>query len=208
MIKSRCIRDFIFFMEDLIFSALFGSGIRIKIIRFFLLHMDDGFNPNLIRKTLKIKNLKSLKKELKNLKNIGFLKIKNKKIFLNPIFSMNESLRSLVLMPSFWYKEKITKKFQKLGAIKLLILMGTLAGDDKMQEVDLLIVGNKIKEKKLAGLMAELEADFGKELNYLFLSEKDFRYRYSMMDRLIRDIMESEKDILIDKLGIEKMKMI
>lgn len=195
-------------MEDLIFSALFGSAIRIKIIRFFLLHADEGFNLDFVRKALKLKNLKALKNELKNLKNIGFLKIKAKKVFLDSNFSMNEALRSLVLTPSFWYQEQITKRIQKLGAIKLLILTGILVGDDEMQEVDLLIVGNKIKERKLANFITELETDFGKELNYLILSEKDFQYRYSMMDRLIRDIMEAPKNILIDKLGIEKMKTI
>lgn len=195
-------------MEDLIFNALFGSKIRIKIIRFFLLHTDDGFGLDFIRKALKIKNLKALKKELKNLKSVGFLRIKTKKIFLNSSFPMNAALRSLVLMPSFWYQEQITKKIQKLGVIKLLILTGILAGDDEMQEADLLIVGNKIKEKKLANFIIELEADFGKELNYLILSEKDFQYRYSMMDHLIRDIMEAQKNILIDKLGIGKMQMI
>lgn len=195
-------------MEDLIFSALFGSAIRIKIIRFFLLHAGESFNLDYIRKTLKLKNLKALKNELKNLKNIGFLRMKAKRILLDPNFPMNEALRSLVLTPSFWYQGQITKIIQKFGAIKLLILTGILVGDDEMQEVDLLIVGNKIKEKKLANFITELEADFGKELNYLVLSEKDFQYRYSMMDRLIRDIMEAPKNILIDKLGIEKMQTI
>jgi hypothetical protein len=195
-------------MEDLIFSALFGSAIRVKIIRFFLLHVGESFNSDFIRKALKLKNLKTLKNELKNLKNIGFLRTKAKKVFLDSNFPMNEALRSLVLTPSFWYQEQITKRIQKLGAIKLLILTGILAGDDEMQEVDLLIVGNKIKEKKLVNFITELETDFGKELNYLVLSEKDFQYRYSMMDRLIRDIMEAPKNILIDKLGIGKMQII
>lgn len=195
-------------MEDLIFSAFFGSEIRIKIIRFFLLQANDGFDLSFIRKRLQIKNVKPLKRELKKLRSIGFLKVKGKKISLNPAFPMNELLRSLILAPSFWYKGQMIKKFQKLGAIKLLILTGVLAGDNKMQEADLLLVGNKIKEKKLTSLMTELEADFGKELNYLVLSEKDFQYRYSMMDRLIREILESEKNVLVDKLGLEKMKMI
>lgn len=195
-------------MEDLIFNAFFGSEIRIKIIRFFLLQAEGKFDLSSIRKMLRIKNVKSLEREVKNLRRIGFLKFKGKKISLNPSFPMNGLLRSFILTPSFWYKEQMIKKFQKLGAIKLLILTGILAGDDKMSEADLLLVGNKIKEKKLAGLIAELEADFGKELNYLVLSEKDFQYRYSMMDRLIREILGSEKDVLIDKLGLEKMKMI
>ncbi|HOX21456.1 MAG TPA: hypothetical protein PKZ02_00545 [Candidatus Paceibacterota bacterium] len=195
-------------MEDLIFSVFFGSEIRIKIIRFFLLQAEGNFDLGLIRKRLQIKNVKPLKRELKKLRSIGFLKAKGKKISLNPAFPMNGLLRSFILTPSFWYKEQMIKKFQKLGAIKLLILTGILTGDDKMPEADLLLVGNKIKEKKLANLVNELEADFGKELNYLVLSEKDFQYRYSMMDRLIREILESEKNVLIDKLGLEKMKTI
>jgi len=192
-------------MEDFVFKTLFNSEMRVKVIRFFLFHSDDGFDLASVKKALKIKIASTLKKELKNLKNIGFLKIKAKKMFLNQLFPLNESLRILVEAPSFWYKEQVAKRIQKIGAIKLLVLTGILAGDDRMQEVDLLIVGNKIKEKKLNAFMAELEADLGKELNYLVLSEKDFQYRHSMMDRLIRDVMESEKDILIDKLGVDKI---
>jgi len=192
-------------MDDLVFHILFGQEIRVKIIRFFLLHEGSGFNLKYLRKFLKIKNSRLLKKELKNLKHIGFLRTKGQKIFLNPFFSLNEALTNLVIGPSFWYKGKMIKLFQRIGVIKLLVLTGVLVGDDKMREVDMLIVGNKIKERRLANLMAELEADFGKELNYLVLTEKEFQYRYSMFDRLIRDVMESQKEVLIDKLGIERI---
>jgi len=192
-------------MDDLVFHTLFGQEIRVKLIRFFLLHEGSGFNLKYLRTFLKIKNSRLLKKELKNLKHIGFLRKKGQKIFLNPFFSLNEVLTNLVSGPSFWYKGKMIKLFQRIGAIKLLVLTGVLAGDDKMQEVDMLIVGNKIKERRLVNLMAELEADFGKELNYLVLTEKEFQYRYSMFDRLIRDVMESQKEVLIDKLGIERI---
>jgi hypothetical protein len=192
-------------MDDLVFHILFGQEIRVKIIRFFLLHEGSGFNLKYLRKFLKIKNSRLLKKELKNLKHIGFLRTKGQKIFLNPFFPLNEALTNLVIGPSFWCKGKMIKLFQRVGVIKLLVLTGVLAGDDKMREVDMLIVGNKIKERRLANLMAELEADFGKELNYLVLTEKEFQYRYSMFDRLIRDVMESQKEVLIDKLGIERI---
>jgi hypothetical protein len=47
-----------------------------------------------------------------------------------------------------------------------------------------------------------MEAEIGKELRYAYFSTDEFRYRLSMYDKLIRDILDYPHRVLLDKLGI------
>jgi hypothetical protein len=42
----------------------------------------------------------------------------------------------------------------------------------------------------------------GKELRYAFFSTDEFKYRMSMYDKLVRDILDYPHKVLLDKLGI------
>jgi len=65
-----------------------------------------------------------------------------------------------------------------------------------------LIVGDGIKNKSLANFLKDLESEVGKEIDYVVLTTADFKYRYDMFDRFIRDILEKPHEKLINKLKI------
>lgn len=192
-------------MDDLVLNTIFGSSDRVKIIRYFLLRENEKVDIEKVRQFLKISKKANFKKEVRLFAKSGFLKIVGKKVLLNPFFPLNDDLRRLIIFPSFWYKEKIADLFRKSGSIKLLIFSGILANEDKSVEVEILIVGNRLNEKKIEKLISQIEADLGTEINYLILNEKDFYYRFSMFDRLVRGILDGKHEILVSKIDIGKL---
>ena len=77
---------------------------------------------------------------------------------------------------------------------------------DKNGRVDLLIVGNKLKEKVLSDAIKTLESEIGSELSYAVFDTNEFLYRLDMYDRLICDILERPHRRLIDTLLVGSPK--
>jgi hypothetical protein len=63
-------------------------------------------------------------------------------------------------------------------------------------------VGDGVKKAKLDSIIKSVEAEVGKELRYAFFSTDEFKYRMSMYDKLVRDILDYPHKVLLDKLGI------
>ena len=51
-------------------------------------------------------------------------------------------------------------------------------------------------------MIKNLEAEIGKELRYVYFSTEDFKYRLSMCDKLMRDILDYPHKKVLNKLGI------
>src|SRR3989344_5522389 len=65
-----------------------------------------------------------------------------------------------------------------------------------------LIVGDHLKQAKLLSIMSSIEALLGKELRYAAFETVDFRYRLSIYDKLIKDILDYQHKKILNKLGI------
>ncbi len=193
-------------MIYIILEKIFGNEEKVKIIRYLFLREGEGVNCEEMRRSLNITKRSLFKKEIKNLAKIGFIQILGKYLKVNSSFEFNEILKKFILFPSSWYKEKIVKYISKIGTIKLLVFSGLLAEDNLFSDVDILIVGDRINEKKLNNIIEKIESNLGKELNYLILSKKDFEYRYSMFDRLVRGIFERKNEIMISKIDLNSLK--
>jgi len=64
------------------------------------------------------------------------------------------------------------------------------------------VVGNNLNKSVLNNAIKSIEAELGKELNYVYFETPDFQYRLSMYDKLIRDILDYPNQVLLDKLSI------
>jgi len=210
-----------------ILEKLFGSGARVKMLRFFLLSPERVFTPKEAARVLKI-SFVAVSKEVKFLTGIGFIKKaqrideiakksrkkikilkKNVRGFgLSPTFPFALSLRNLLVNASPVSREKMTKFFKSRGKIKLVALGGIFARDldsgepNDFSRLDLLIVG-EAKRSQVADFVAKLESEIGKELNWTLLSRLEFEHRLSMHDRLLRDLFDYPHEFLINKLGVE-----
>ena len=61
-----------------------------------------------------------------------------------------------------------------------------------------MLVGN-VNTNALAKFVSEMEAKEGKELRYTVMSLGDFRYRQQIKDRFVSSILESKKQVVLDR---------
>lgn len=200
-----------------ILSELFSSSALIKILRLFYLNPEKVFEPKEIAKRAKVSS-KSARVELNILKKIGFVKPavkeieivyktrkpKKKKLkgwALNHNFPFFRALKNLVLNTEPIPYDKLLKMFKAVGRLKLVIVSGIFIQDDDSR-VDVFIVGDSLKQKKIEKLIKDIEAQVGKELMYAALDTKEFLYRLAMYDKFVRDILDYPHKKLLNKLDL------
>jgi len=129
-------------------------------------------------------------------------KVTKKKVsgfVINSRFELIRPLEALLLEYEFINDKEIVKRLKKSGSIKLLVLSGIFVRDDN-RDLDMLVVGDKIKRPVLEKELRLIESEIGKELRYAIFDTKEFQYRISMYDKLVRDILEHEHRKLISTL--------
>lgn len=191
-------------MAEQILEQLFDSPLKVKLLKLFFRHPGRNFAMKEITGRVK-SNSDSCRYHIDKFRNIKLVDRKirgsTRTYSINPDFDFYHELRTLVLKSNPASKKKILNRLKKLGIIKLAILSGVFINLDNPR-VDVLIVGDRIKKKKVATFFKDLEAEVGKEIDYVILSNKDFKYRYDMFDRFLRDILEKPHETLINKLRI------
>ena len=202
-------------------EKLFGSSARVKMIRLFLSNPENVFSLEDVSRRAKVLTPVA-KRELSLFKTIGLIKqkdeiidqpvklkdgtikIKKKKFngyFLNALFPFVHALRNLVLNAAPVDKEAMIKEINTIGRIKLVVFSGIFTNHENSR-VDLLLVGDSMKETKLDKVLKNIEAEIGKEIVYAVFKTGDFMYRLGMYDRFIRDILEYPHEKAVNKLNI------
>jgi len=198
-------------MAEQILETLFDSPVKVKLLKLFLRNPSRFFCQREIAEKTQ-SDSRNIKRQMKGLFEIGFIKKKivgrrrNKRgggmqFSVNPEFDFYNELRSLVLKSGPASKEKILRRVQKLGRIKLLLLAGIFLNSDNSR-VDLFIVGDQMSNKKLSQFFKDLEAEVGREIEFAVMNTKEFYYRFQMFDRFVHDIIEKPNEKLINKLRI------
>lgn len=191
-------------MSKEILEQLFDSPVKVKLLKLFLRNPEESFRLKEVNKRIK-GDVNVCRRQMKKLENINLLnsrvKDKHKVYFVNSDFDFYNELRTLVLKSNPASQEKILSRLKALGRIKLAILAGIFLNAENSR-VDLLVVGDNIKQRKLSSFLRDLEAEVGREIDYVVFSSRDFNYRYDMFDRFIRDVLEKPHEKLINKLKI------
>ena len=204
-------------MTHNILEKLFGSAARVKIMKLFLFNNELYFDKNDVIVKAKVTS-KEATKELKLLNEVKLItkrqilknvktktsKTSKKKVqayVLNSDFLMLKSLKDLLINNEPLKHNDIQKRVGRTGKIKLIIISGVfLQAEDS--RVDLLVVGDEMKKRSLDTTIKTMEAEIGKELRFSCLSTEDFKYRHSVCDRLIRDILDYQHEVVMDKIGL------
>jgi hypothetical protein len=204
-------------MTHNILEKLFGSAARVKIMKLFLFSDEAPLDKNEIIEKAKVSK-KEATKEIKLLAEVNLIKTKrvtktylsknnkstNRKVqvyFLNTSFSLLKHLRELLINNEPLKHADIQKRLSRTGKIKLIVVSGVFLQSDDSR-VDLLIVGDEMKKRSLDTTIKTMESEIGKELRFSCLSTEDFKYRYSVCDRLIRDILDYNHETVLDKIGL------
>lgn len=190
-------------------AKLFGGTARIKIMRLFLLNTEQVFTINDVVSRSRVMRA-GARKELNAMVSLGFVKQKvvtvtgargsKKKLpgyILNTDFEYLKPLRELLIDPNLLLHEDVIQKFKPAGKIKLMVVAGVFIGNTESR-ADLLIVGDKLKRNVIQQVVKGLEAEIGKELDYVIFDTAEFMYRLDMYDKLVLDIIDFPHSKLID----------
>jgi len=200
-----------------ILEKLFGSSTRVRVMKFFLFNPEELLDKKEIIKKTKASSA-SLQKELKDLCSIGLLKkrffikssqtksgrTKKQKLqgfALNPNFKYLNNLKTLIINNEPFNHNEIIKKLNKVGKLKLIVVSGLFIQNEDSR-LDLFVVGDDIKDRLVKGAISKMESEIGKELRYVFFTTADFKYRYGVCDRLVRDVFDYPHQIVVDRIGL------
>ena len=197
-------------METL--AKLFGGQARVKLMRLFLLNEASSFEVDEVSSRSRVTK-PNARKEINALHAMGFIKSRTvtkegsrgskKKVtayYLNPSFQHLNSIRDLLVEPNLLVEDGLlSQRFKAVGKLKLMVVSGVFIGDTDSR-VDVLLVGDKLKKNILQQLMKVLEAEIGKELNYVVFDTEEFKYRLNMLDKFILDFLEGPHEEVINKI--------
>jgi len=186
-------------------QKLLGSPARIKLLRLFLFNPKQSFTlADLVeRSRVQAKDARretSLFSDIKLIKRGRKTKRGAATFVLNNEFEYVAALQALLLNAPT-QGNSILKNIRSTGALKFLVLSGVFMGEWQ-SSLDILIVGDRINDRKLRERVRKIESELGKELRYASLSTQDFFYRINMSDHLLRDVLDYPHRIVLDKLNI------
>lgn len=182
-------------MEKL--SALFGSPAFVRIARLFLLHPTTSYTARTLREKTHC-DPEELRPVVRDLLRATVIKKRNGKLVLNNECPFLHPLRDL-LVGEMLTDLNLTKRLQRVGVMKLLIAAGVFI-DEPESRIDILLVADKLDLRGLRKSITALEADVGQEIRYVALAPKEFAYRMSVNDKLVRDILDYPHEKLVNKL--------
>ena len=178
-----------------ILEKILGSSARVKIMRLFLLNKDKSFKNNEIVTRSRVAPA-VVRRELKLLNSTGFIKKRGLDWSFNSTFKYLPEFEDLLINTEAINKEKIANNFKKVGKIKFLLVSGIFIKNPDSR-IDLLVVGDSMKKKKIEEEIRKIEAEIGAELVYAVFDSKEFSYRLNMYDKLVRDILDFPHEILL-----------
>ena len=189
-------------------DTLFGSKIRVKVLKFLFRNYPSDFSVTELSKRIQ-ESSGAIKKEVSILGQIKLIKkISNSQQYvLNPNFEFFNELKGFILKSSPAEKDRLVKRISKLGRIKLAVLSGIFlsnAGGSAYDNsvADLFIVGDEISKERLRSFLKALEAEVGREIRLSIMDKEEFEYRHGMFDRFVRVMLESPHEKIINKLGL------
>ena len=198
-------------MSKSILDNLLGSRVRVKLLKLLYRQHPAALpmselavrvqEPSFIvrREVLLLQDIKLIRK-------VRSAKAGQDRYGLNKEFDFSVELRDLILKPSPVETDRLIKRINALGRVKLAVVAGIFVSqpDDTTYETpaDLFIVGDDIDRGKLTKFLKSLEADMGTEIRFGVMEKDEFKYRYEMFDRFLRVLLEGPHRKIINKLDM------
>jgi len=200
-------------------EQLFGSKTRVKLLQLFFGNPNRSFYVREITRKVD-EQINSVRRELANLQSIGIITsdTSNNKVYyevdqkyenfspLQELFggkAVSKPKRTgtkAAAKPEVVTAAEEANDLKALGNIEAACLLGQFTRDE-LSGIDMLVVGN-VNTNALQKYVSELEEQEGKELRYTVFSLEDFKYRLTIKDRFLSNVLLSKKQILVDKTGL------
>lgn len=191
-------------------EQLFGSKTRVKLLHLFYANPNRSFYVREITRKID-EQINSVRRELANLLSVGIISsdTNNNRLY----YEVNQKHEHYKALAAIFGGKKMSsgaaksstanestddsKAIRALGNVELAIFTGQFTRDES-SGIDLMIVGD-INQTKLAKFISELEEKENKEVRYAVMSAKEYQYRKQVNDRFLTAVIESKKQVLIDK---------
>lgn len=199
-------------------EQLFGSKTRVKLLQLFYSNPNRSFYVREITRKID-EQINSVRRELANLLNVGIIvsdntnnrlyyEVNQKYEYYQPfsvIFGQGVKTAAPVAaatdgQPAEQVPEE-DDKFKAVGRLDLVIYSGQFTRDET-SGVDILVVG-EVNPNALQKFVNDLEVQESKELRYVVMDPGEFTYRKQIKDRFITTLLDSKKQIVVDRIGIE-----
>lgn len=179
-------------MSFAIFESLFGSRVRARLIRFFILNPEIEYSSaEVAEKTLLPRP--EVSREILRLKKMGFVKEASRKRVktyqMHPTFAFFPELKSLVSKSNVNIPNQMFQKLRAVGEVKLILVSGLFLNYPK-GKADMILVINHAHRAKLQGVIAKLEAEIGRDVRFVLMDSEDLHYRLNMLDRFLIEFLE------------------
>ncbi len=202
-------------MADDFLAQLVGNTVRAKLLRIFIFDQSGVYTLSRAAKRSGI-SLPAAAKEIKQLEKWGILKSVKVAITLpntkrivggnqrEKAWTFNQSFQWAAPLARFVHEvsplryKDLLSTLRRTGRFSVVILSGSFMGDG-MRPVDLLVVADRLDERKLEQAVRALEPKLGREIRYAIFSTPEFRYRLTIQDRLLRETLDYPHHILLDK---------
>lgn len=182
-------------------SHIFGGEAKVKIMRLFIFNPAQAITAVEVASRAKT-NSAIAHRELTSLVKAGLIKKRGKGYMLNKAYRYLPAIGNFLIDANPLSEKEIVRKISVTGNIKLILISGIFLHNPDSR-VDILIVGDHVKQGRLISIMSSIEAELGKELRFAVFETSDFQYRLGIYDKLIRDILESKHKKIFNKLGLE-----
>lgn len=197
-------------METL--EKLFGGLAKAKLIKLFVFNPEAQLSKEEIMARAKVSQSES-RRALTILIKLGL--VRQRKIWkeaasgkrriagymLNTDFAYLTELQHFLLQIASVTDKEIIERLQRAGRLKLVITGGVFL-QNWDGRLDLLVVGDNLRQGTAENAVRSIEADMGRELTYAIFETEDFRYRYGLYDKLIRDMLDFDHRVILDKIGL------
>ena len=182
-------------------SHIFGGEAKVKIMRLFIFNPGSTFSSSEVANRVKEKPNKT-RRELGILTKAGLIKRRARGFILDHTYTYLPAVENFLIDANPMTEKEIIRNISlAASSIKLVLISGVFL-HDRDSRVDILVVGDHLKQSKLVSIMSSIEAELGKELRYAAFETLDFQYRLGIYDKLIRDILDSQHQKILNKLGV------
>lgn len=136
-------------------------------------------------------------------KLVKFVEKKQQRFFqINRDAAVFSDLMQMLATGKYSDREVVENVLRSVSGLKLAVLTGVFAGLPH-SDADLLLVG-EASSKQIDKLIDRLEKIIRAELNYALMSEKEYRDRLYSFDWFIKEIMERNPVVVVDKINKAK----
>lgn len=188
-------------MPDIL-ATLFGTGEKARVMRFFVLNPGKSFLLTEVRDKTRLAT-PDTRKNITLLTKIDLVKVNTrdgkKRFMLNDQFMYYQELRNLFIKSNTYPHCSEVQNMKSLGRVTLVAISGVFM-NYAHAELDLLIVGDRIKRPTLNEKIARIEAEIGHEVRYSKMTTEDFLYRLEMMDRFLIDFLTGPHDAILNTI--------